>query len=627
MLAPSGPLRPTPRDTWSESSRRLLRDLPAELLELLERAGPGALGGVFATPDPLGDGFAELRERFSRAVAQGAWPGLSPADLSRVVPFATDGRGSALAWLAHRYVLLEARGATVLDGWRSLGELALGLFASLHFIFDTRAPGQRDRFVELSAEPTWVTAGARGLRDFLAALRVGDASLEDALHARPFPLAVLEALSALCGPRGDDVPRERRADVVDTLVALTRRSAPLVLEHVLPRQLARGFDAPESRAWAARPSAATLGPRGPLALVQGEELELERWLPSAIERARGTSWEQAIGPLVDRATALPRRERVRVLWLLEELDDLRARPRLGNAGAALPVADPRARAQPGNGCALRLEEPAERFERADRAEALLRATLPAAAPLIQLATMLGSERERVRATRLLVGVPGLDAHWLLLAATTPLPAPWGADPLTFAARCLHPDDAQVDALLPALQVGSPLAALALRGAAARPDVCAALLEVFDEVSTEGDWLPPAATRAHVFAPDEIGTAALRAWLGVEPVAAALDAPPTESGLQPPACFVENGLRTEPRPSAPHALSAPFRPGAPGPIMRALATCGDARVPAALVRLARSSRTPLAARDEAVAGLELLGDPGAAALRAAVDDAWAKHWRL
>lgn len=613
----------------------MLGALPEPVVELLVEWGPGRICGTFELPDPRGDGWDRLRERALAWHRQGYWLGLA-GKFEELTFLARDRRGAGLAYGEGEYVFLGARGE-VLRAGRTLAELVETFLGKhVHLTYDVQIAGRLRTYVDLGVEPVYVARGAHGIAEYLEALARNDESLlEGALTSEPVVLAYVHTLAALCSPVSDHLEDDVRSEAIRTIVTLARRRDPALLRLVLPEAMASNapFRDPAVRAWTA--SNLELSVAGPLlrepaqtaALdlhdhsLRSEEywpyVDAEVWIAAADAAWRGTALESVASRFAGHARRLSTSFLVPLVRQLEQLDSHQA------VVASAP------------GGQLAYDDA---WKRAEGAESRVRRAVRQGRALLALAAMGTREAVCVRATRLLAGVVDdeLADMWLRLIVATEPPMPHGADAFQFAhnyTAATRVEDRLVEHLLPALAAGSHVAAILLASRTDRHDVLTTVLEHYAEIALAGPWPPSGEGRRVVTQDDPRAREAIERFLGLEGPTRRRSLCPAAIGeegahaLVSAAHYREGGGFHMVRPSLPHHVSPPWRPGPLGSVTRALVDARDERTVAVLRKTATSKRTPIDVRDEAVKGLVALRAPGADELVATLNEAWRRHWKL
>lgn len=593
-----------------------------DVVALLRGFGPGSICALFEVPDPRGGSWEGLRRRFELHREHGFWPGLAPSDAERLVVFATDARGAALGCTEERLWLLAADGG-VFDCGSSLAELVeMVLCPSIGRTYATAldAPGRYrrpddGRHLDLGCQAVFVAAGTPGVDAYLAALRTGadaDGLLEGAMVEQPLLLSHRALLARLCAPAADNLPGEARTEAIALVTRIAIRREPsfatLLPASFRPETAARD---PEVRAWAACPP--ELSPRGPYALADPAPtprpirveaplgmdpgfaaVDPDLWIETHAEALRGMDATLAAA-LEDAALALARSESAGFVRQIAQLDEQSFQLTRGTNGIVWE-ADPAARARAAAG---RLAK------RRDEAWPLLALAVAAASP----------GTVRAWAAQLLSGFQHalMPRLWLHAIVSTEAPTPFGADPWTLAQRLAATspmDDALLSACLPALRLGSGVAALVLIRRVDREDVRRALLDVLPQVICLRGWEGEPHDRDALETVDELAREALRPIAGMPP--------------SPPGSTATAGVG----PGAPRdAVAGPWVKGPLAPITRALIGVSDKRVVDRLRAIARDKRTNLQARTEAARGLVALRAPDVDTVVELVEQAWERYWRI
>lgn len=250
-------------------------DVPRSVAELLAKHGLGSLLGLFTVLDPGSPAWVEAQASILDLRTRGHFAGIDAATFASLVVFARERHGHALAVSGDSTFFLLGCAGCVLPLGSSVDELldrlpthARVVFPTFEEVWDGKEwVPKYDWGLELS----YVSRSFEGPELYLRALARGedaDALLPGALEGEPLVLALHRLVAALCGPSGDALADEARADALAPLIAKIRRRYPS-LAGVPPELFAREPWRSEAvRAWASgeplpmRPFAAE--PRAPI---------------------------------------------------------------------------------------------------------------------------------------------------------------------------------------------------------------------------------------------------------------------------------------------------------------------------------------------------------------------------
>lgn len=320
------------------------RSAPGAVDELLRELGRGSLFGLYEVAP---ERFPEWRAELDALRARGAYAGLDGASWATLFLFARGGRGDGLAFAEGLGFLLltgdgavHSLGATVddfVDRAPAVIEATFPRFVPKDVATAHRLWTPAARRLDLGLERCWITP-SRTFEQALAAIGAGadlDEAIPIALEARPLLIAYVGLLRAIVGPEGDPIPRERRREIVERVVALIVRRAQILFSFAIPEVLTGDWDPsdPSIRAWSTLPSVLERAPRLALGAAPVEplpdDLRPEHQFVAVdpdreLERLRGAWSDHHDAPLADslleRCRVTPIGVRYAILRQLREVE-------------------------------------------------------------------------------------------------------------------------------------------------------------------------------------------------------------------------------------------------------------------------------------------------------------------